>query len=241
MLEKEELKKRIYNFLDQYQDGYDQFNYQYDYLEMAISAYLYRYYEEIYYKHDYRDTAFLQMFSAIGALNKEENPYYQMMKKIEEEYGLDRNIIEVSCGMFPALSYEIAKRQKELGKGTITGYDPELVTKTLTGTTLVDKKFTLSTPLPENSLIIGRKPCEATETIIRTANIKNIEFYIQVCSCNHTPIEYRLTHLPKPNQLLWHTYIEELAQDTLPKNFKIEKESTLLDSKDMIIKSKKMR
>lgn len=222
MLEKEELEKRFIEFIKKYEDNYDQLSGEYEFLEMSIPSYLLLNYKDAYYNPRGNDTILYQIFSAIGALPKEVDPYYQIMKNIEQEYGLERDIIEVGCGMFPALCLKIAERQKEIGKGTITGYDPELVTTSLDGVVLKKEKFTLATPLPKNALIIGQKPCEATETIIRKSSIKNLEFYIQLCECKHNvPTEYKLSHLGNKN--LWDSYINEITENTLPEGFIIEK------------------
>ena len=227
MLNEKELKERFTEFLNKYENGYYQLSGDYDFLEMSIPTYLLLNYQNAYKNPRANDKVFYQIFSAIDALPQEINPYYQFMKIIEKEFGLERDIIDVGGGMFPALSLEIAKRQKEIGKGTITCYDPELVTTTLDGITLKKEKFTLSSSIPENALIIGQKPCEATETIIRTSSIKNLEVFVQLCACTHNvPREYRLSHTETKN--LWYSYIQELAEDTLPEGFSLEK-GTMID------------
>jgi hypothetical protein len=181
------------------------------------------------------------MFSAIDGLEGRD-PYYQTMQEIEQEFGLDRDIFEVGCGMFPSLARIIAKRQQEIGKGTITAFDPELVTKVVDGVHLVKEKFTLTTPLPKNALIIGRKPCEATEIMIKAASKNNAELFLKLCDCNHIPDKLRINY-QESFRKNWFQYIDDLALATLQPGFRIEKSESidnLVGDKDLIIKIKKL-
>jgi hypothetical protein len=243
MLDRKELKKRIFNFLDKYGEGYATLDLEEAYfLEMSIDNYIANYYEDAYYKPINRDNVFFQIFSAIGAFEQEVNPYFQLATLIEKEYGLNYNIIEVGSGLFPALALEIAKKQKKLEKGTITVYEPNLVPKILEGITLINKDFPLVTELPQNSLIIGRKPCKTTENMIRIANQTNSEFFIQLCKCAHAPIEYKLKSKSDSNNT-WIKYLMDVAQDTLPLNFSVEETSIidpLFKTEETIIKTKRI-
>lgn len=244
MLDRDELKKRVFKFLDKYEEEYTNLQLEESYfLEMSIANYIAYYYEDAYYEPVNRNNAFLQIFSAIEAFEQDINPYFQLASLIEKEYGLDYNITEVGGGIFPALALEIAKKQKKLGKGSITVYDPNLVPKMLEGINLVKKDFSSMTLLPSNSLVIGRKPCAATEKMIITANQNESEFLIQLCACDHTPRKYKIDHQLEPGYKTWLEYLINLAEDTLPSNFTVE-QSTIIDpllkTEETIIKTKRI-
>ena len=192
MLSREELNKRMTEYLLKYREGYGRVSEIEDLeYEMDLMTYIKYYYADSYYDPRSGENDFFQMFSAIDGLEGRD-PYYQTMQEIEQEFGLDRDIFEVGCGMFPSLARIIAKRQQEIGKGTITAFDPELVTKVVDGVHLVKEKFTLTTPLPKNALIIGRKPCEATEIMIKAASKNNAELFLKLCYCNHITYKLRI-------------------------------------------------
>ncbi len=239
----EKLNNRMQIYMQKYGDDYNQLEND---LTTDICTDLKNYILDNYYMAyadlNIEQPLFDQIFSAIGILPKDRNPYYQMMLEIEKEYGLDRDIIEVGSGMFPALAYEIAKRQKEIGKGSITAIDPKSVTKTLDGVKIVKEHFNMETPVDNATLIIARKPCAATESIVRLANKSKIEFYMSLCLCHDAPKEFRIAHKELGHFALWPAYIKELAQSTLPNDFTLE-EGTIINpingNPNNIIKTKK--
>ena len=242
MLSREELNKRMTEYLLKYKEGYGRVS-EIDDLEyeMDLMTYIKYYYADSYYEPRRGENAFFQMFSAIDGLEGRD-PYFQTMQEIEQEFGLDRDIIEVGCGMFPSLARIIAKRQQEIGKGTITAFDPELVTKIVDGVNLVRERFTLTTPIPKNALIIGRKPCEATEVMIKAASQNDAELFLKLCDCNHIPDKLQ-TNYQNSFRKNWFQYIDDLASATLQPGFEIEKSESidnLVGDKDLIIKIKKL-
>ncbi len=255
MISEKELEKRFHEFLNKYYTGYSQLSYEDEYmwLEESIPSYLSNYYKAAYREPMIGDNVFFQIFSAIDSLDPKFNPFHQMMTRIEKEYGLDRDIIDVGCGYFPALSYEIAKRKKELGieKGKIMAYDDKLVTTALSGVSLIRDKFTLATIIPfKDPLIVGRRPCKATDALIRFSSIHNLEFYMQLCPCTeHIPTEFKLNHKKTDGMSISEIYTEKLARETLPTGFTLEKEkieervgnSPKQVSEEVVIKTKRIR
>ncbi len=223
MINHKELKERINKFISIYGDGYDRSmtEEEKEYLEMSLSSYILLYYKDAYYDFGAGETIFSQIFSAIDALPEDKNPYFQMANRIEEEYGLDKDIVEVGGGRFPALAHEIQKRQAKLHKGSITVYDPALAVLNLEGIQLIKKPFSNATPLLKTDLVVGQKPCQATESIIRVANENSIPFYIELCSCDHTPRNQIYPMIPFENK--WQWYVKKLTKDTLPSYFEVEK------------------
>ena len=254
MLDMKELSKRMDEFMIKYGRGYAELSAEDEFLwlEQSVPSYIQDYYKMAYNEPRVGESIFQQIFSGIEAMDDKYNPFRQMVLRLEEEYGLDRDFVEVGCGFFPALAYEIAKRKRELGieKGKITAYDAKLVTTTLNGVTLVKDKFYASTIVPADTVLIGRRPCEATEAIVRNGAVNNLEIYIQLCSCEeHVPKAYRLSHKPIKGQTILEMYTEELTRDTLPIGFRVEKEKVLEQVGDQpsqqryetVIKTKKIR
>lgn len=242
MLSREELKKRMTEFLLKYREGYGRVSEIEDLeMEMDLMTYIKYYYMDSYYEPRRGENAFFQMFSAIDGLEGRD-PYYQTMQEIEEAFGLDRDVIEIGCGMFPSLSRLIAKRQQEIGKGTITAYDPELVTKVVDGVKLIRERFTLATPIPKDALIIGRKPCEATAVMINAAAANKSELFLKLCDCNHIPTKNEKDY-EGPYRTKWFSYVDDLVEGTLQPGFTVEKSESkdnLVGGNDIIIKIKKL-
>lgn len=242
-----ELERVVLPFIDEYQHFYDSDEELREEVDCSSVSNFLRYsYKDAYHFLGENESVYTQIFAHLGLLPEEKNPYYQMMKRIEAEYGLDRDIVEVGGGMIPVLGMEIAKRQLEIGKGSITIYDPKAFIKTANGAKIINSYFTEATSpaLKEGDLLIGRKPCDATIGMIKAANKRNVEFYISLCDCDHTPTEYRLTH-GGLRGCIWHDYVKDVATSTLPKDMdlKVEEEQSVMN--DMyhvtVIKTKKMR
>lgn len=121
-----------------------------------------------------------QMYSELGFMDDKEDIYHAFIKILEENFDIDTDIIEVGGGRIPSLAKRIALKQK---KGTITVYDPNLISTDSPYPNMVLRKqpFTLQTPVKEDQLIIGFMPCEATEKIIYNAKKNNAHFLIALC------------------------------------------------------------
>ena len=129
--------------------------------------------------HDYM----MQIYCALNLLDEEENPYLAFADLIEKEYGLDINLLEVCGGVYPVLSYEIEKRQLQIGKGTITVYD-KLLSKNLEAKniTLERKTFSAHNNIDMFDLIIAKEPCSGTFDVINSAKNKK-DLILSPCEC----------------------------------------------------------
>lgn len=128
----------------------------------------------------YYNDVLIQLFEETGILAPNESVYNHFINKIENEFGLDKNIVEIGGGKIPTLAKKISLKQSS---GTITVYDP-LLTKYHEETDklkLKKEKFKKDTKLDNPELIIGFMPCEATEKIIRHATENDIDFIIAMC------------------------------------------------------------
>ncbi len=223
MLNDEELERRFRIFFKKYEDYYYELGQSVEeLLEMNLLCYMKANYKSAYLNPHHGENLFFQIFSAINAYDCAINPYYQMMCQIEKEYGLDREIIDVGCGVFPALSCEIAKRQEGLDEGRITAIDPRVINERILNINLTKESFTRETKIEEGSLLVGRMPCEATLAMVDVAARTNSELYIQLCSCGHIPHDEITTNSS------WYNYVCQKVISTLPNNF-IFQEGEIVD------------
>lgn len=121
-----------------------------------------------------------QIYSELGFFNDSENIYIGFIEILENNFDIERDIIEVGGGRFPTLAKTIALKQH---KGTITVYDPRLVTtkSEVPNMTLKKENFTMSTPIKKDQLVIAFMPCEATESTIVASGTNNTDFMIALC------------------------------------------------------------
>jgi len=224
MLNENELERRFKTYIAKYGDHYYELGQTVEeLLEMDLLHYLMSNYKSAYFNPRPGENLFFQIFSAINAYDWEINPYYQMMCQIEKGYGLNREIIDVGCGVYPALSLEIAKKQAGLINGRITAIDPRVINENFINIKLSKRSFTRETMIEEGSLLVGRMPCEATLAMVEVAARTNSELYIQLCSCSHIPCDEVNTYSS------WYEYVRQRVTSTLPNNFKF-REGEIVDS-----------
>lgn len=121
-----------------------------------------------------------QVYAELGFLSDDENIYKGFIKILEDNFDINRDIIEVGGGRFPSLAKMIALKQKS---GTITVYDPRLVLtdSPLPNMKLKKENFTKRTPVRKDQMVIAFMPCEATEHAIIAAGENNADFLIALC------------------------------------------------------------
>ena len=160
---------QVENFLRQYGQGYSK----------REVDYIRKYWKEG-LKSKFPMDILRQIYTELGFFRDDENIYLGFIDILENNFDIDRDIIEVGCGRFPALAKIIALKQH---KGTITVYDPRLATveSKIPNMKLKRENFTKSTPVRSDQLVIGFMPCEATEQTIVTAGKNKADFLIALC------------------------------------------------------------
>lgn len=162
-----------------------------------------------------------QILVALNLMKDKDNRYKKYFEFLKNRYNLEQNILEVACGRFPALSKYIDEYQKEIKKGTITAYDPKLVT-TKYGNIILNKSlFDKKTDLTNISLITAMHPSEATIPIIRIANQNDKDFSILTCSCTHFENENEFFYY-KRRLMSWKDYLYKIARNSLSKSRTID-------------------
>lgn len=159
----------VEEFLAKYKDGYEPR--EIDYIRRNWQSCL---------KSKYTMDLLRQIYAELGFLSDDENIYKAFIKILEENFSIDRDIIEVGGGRFPSLAKMIALKQKT---GTITVYDPRLVTTVspLPNMKLKKETFTKKTPVTKDQMVIAFMPCEATEPAILAAGENGADFLIALC------------------------------------------------------------
>lgn len=124
-----------------------------------------------------------QVLDATGLYNEDKNPYLNYLQIFEKYFSYDQNIIDIGAGFYPASSIHIKEKQT---KGTLTVYEPRLLTLERQDIIFKKEHFTLHTNIKEADLLFGIMPCESTETIIEKANQEHKNLFIGLCGCNHS-------------------------------------------------------
>lgn len=140
------------------------------------------------------------------------NMYDGFVKLLEENFDIDRDIVEVAGGVIPTLAKKIALKQKN---GTITVYDPRLMhLQNLPANLILEpQSFRSNTPIPTAKMIISFMPCEATPTVITSARQNKLDFMIGLCE-GGTRKNYEWLETTDE----WLGYMTYLAERTVKEN-----------------------
>lgn len=123
----------------------------------------------------------LELYDELGILPDDRNVYNEFMDLLEEEVGVDgKNILEVGGGILPRLGERIALSQN---RGSLTIYDPRLSREIESSDSfvLLRENFTRELNGDGYDLVVGLKPCDITEDIIRWAIDNKVNFMIGLC------------------------------------------------------------
>ena len=69
----------------------------------------------------------MQIYNELGIPIKNGNFYRKHLQLIKDRFPIDGNVVEVASGRIPALANMMAQEQLNIGKGTITIYEPLLI------------------------------------------------------------------------------------------------------------------
>lgn len=172
-INEEEYKRRIDEFLEVHKSAYTELEREFIRKNAAWTLH-----------NDngfYVSSILRQVLAETNLLEDRKNMYKGFINVLEENFDIDRNIVEVAGGIIPSLAKIIALKQKS---GTITVYDPRVIVPDKCPDNLIVKRqsFNSKTQIPANTqMIIGFMPCDATMDIIETACKNNIDFAISLC------------------------------------------------------------
>lgn len=161
-----------------------------------------------------------EIYAFTGVYNFMENIYDINIEEMKYYYDINADLLEVGCGMLPALATRLSKLQTS---GSIDAYDPLVVASSFGRVRIFKKNITEKHNVSKYKLIYGIKPCEATIPMIRIANKYDKDLYINLCNCapkdekETIPYSFSLDSSSK-----WLKIIEEEMEETLPKGRKYE-------------------
>ncbi len=164
--------------------------------------YLINHYLDFYYNPGYAYDILAELYSKFGIISKEKDFYYGIFNKINNIYGLNRDVVEVASGTYPRLAEIIGEYQSKNNFGSVKAYDPKIVISSLKNVEINKSNFSLDTPVKKDSLLVSTFPCEATLDIIRNANNNDLEFLIALCGCTHDGFS---------NYEEWEDYVVDFA------------------------------
>lgn len=166
---KEEYIRRALKFVEAHKENYTD----------RELDYIYRYCAEAIDKPFVSDVL-RQLYDEVGITDLDHNMYEAFVKVLEDNFDINRDIIEIGGGVNPSLAKKIALRQKS---GTVTVYDPRLMTDIEHPTNLILKKekFERTTPVGKAKMIIGFMPCDATGLLVDVACQNKVDFMVALC------------------------------------------------------------
>ena len=121
-----------------------------------------------------------QVLEEVGYHENNPNIYDGFLSIIENNFDINNDIVEIAGGIVPSLAKKIALKQKS---GTVTVYDPRLITNIEKPDNLILKReqFNKDTPLGNAKLVIGFMPCDATIPMIKSAGENKTDFIVALC------------------------------------------------------------
>ena len=146
---------------------------------------------------------FMEIYDELGLISDKDNYYITFLNELEKIYKLNCNILEIGGGSIPSLAKRIAKKQINIGSGTITVYDEELAffKHNYSNLKLQKENLTEKSNIESYDLVISLFPCTATFLTVYKALEYNKDFFIGLCDCIHpiygesdSDYEYDLAH-----------------------------------------------
>ncbi len=202
----EEQIARLYeNFKKKYKDQYGEA--EWEYIEDNFWTYVFE---------PASCDILMQVYQELNIQHRTPSFYQRHLKRIKKRFDITGNILDVGSGIIPSFANMLAYEQLKLGKGTITLYEPQLLTTTpkYHNMTLHKEKFTEDTHIKEFDLITGIMPCAATESIVKAACKNRKDFYIAMCGCTHFE-NYYLYNFNMVSPERYQDYVIELTEDLL--------------------------
>lgn len=177
----------------------------------------------------------LQLYSDFDIIPDEDNHYMAYLNKIKDNFDINCNILEVASGSVPALANIIASEQLKTGNGTITIYEPNLISTTpkYSNMKLYKEEFNSTIDIKQFDLVVSIMPCLVTEDIIEQVFKNDKDFYLAFCGCDHygfsnpfygymMPIPSYYQYLTKVNELNKEYNLGDIITDRLPDKYEID-------------------
>lgn len=140
-----------------------------------------------------------------------ENDYYKnFIEYMKSETGIDKNLLEVGCGILPSLANKISKEQT---CGSVTAMDPKVIEAYEGNIGIIKKEFTLDTDVSNYDLIYGFYPCQATTTMIKSSFKNDKDLFLEMCGCTHdVPREFASSQKIANKYHLYLRYLDYILE-----------------------------
>jgi len=155
-------------------------------------------------------TVFYQLYDYFGIVPDDINMYIYHLNNIKEKFNINSDILEIAGGSYPSFARRVAREQMKIGVGTITVYDPKLVTNhsyKYNNLKLHPEVFTSSIDVSDYDLLVGIMPCKASDEMIEAIYKYKRDFYIAFCGCNSLNYNSFFTGMALPS---YYNQIDEL-------------------------------
>lgn len=165
------------------------------------------------------DSDLNQVYEATGIFDLfSRNIYSSFLEEMQKRFDINRHLLEVGCGKYPAFAEKLAKKQKY---GSIDAIDPDVVTKNIEGVNIRKEKFNRGYDISNYDMLYAIMPCEATFDMISLANLYDKDLFFLACSCYEVKMGRKSTKIGKTN---WLRLVEQILATTTPKSreYKIE-------------------
>ncbi len=169
------------------------------------------------------DSDLNQVYEATGVFDLfPRNIYSSFLEEMEKRFDINRQLLEVGCGHYPAFAEKLAKKQKY---GSIDAVDPLVVTDNIDGVNVKSEKLTMRYDISRYDMIYAIMPCEATFDMIKLANLYDKDLFFLACSCYKVNMGRQSTKIGKLN---WLKLAEQILATTTPKTreYRIEQVDT---------------
>ena len=146
-----------------------------------------------------------------GLIKPGYNQYLLYLKMLVNNFSINCNIIEVGGGIIPIFAKYVAQEQLKTGFGTITVYDPKLLSSNnseYSNMLLYKEPVTSKTDLSKYDLVIGIMPCLGTDITLKLIEEYSKDFFIVLCGCDHTKYDLN-NHGNYGYRPSYNDYIEE--------------------------------
>lgn len=155
-----------------------------------------------------------QIYEEIGLMVKYERDLYsEYLTYLNEHYDINRHLLDVGCGHFPAFTKKVAALQTS---GSVKGIDDHLITTDIDGLILEKGVFDRSYDVSGIDMMYGLEPCDATVDMIRVANKNNLDLCIALCGDIH--FNFYISGLNQDDYRSWLAYLLTIMEASLPDN-----------------------
>lgn len=136
--------------------------------------------------------------------------YKSFIEYMKAEEGIDKNLLEVGCGILPALANKVSKEQKS---GSVTVMDPKVIESYEGNIGIIKKSFTEETDVSNYDLIYGFYPCQATPEMIKSSFKNDKDLFLEMCGCVHNiPTEFESLKKNGNKYAIYLSYLEYILE-----------------------------